>query len=29
MSPPLAQAYASYRQVAGMFLPRFGRANAP
>ena len=25
---PLAQAYASYRQVAGMFLPRFGRANA-
>jgi len=25
---PLAQAYASYRQAAGMFLPRFGRANA-
>jgi protein-S-isoprenylcysteine O-methyltransferase Ste14 len=25
---PLAQAYASYRQVAGMFLPRFGRGRA-
>jgi len=25
---PLAQAYAAYRQVAGMFLPRFGRASA-
>ena len=25
---PLAQAYASYRRGAGMFLPRFGRASA-
>lgn len=25
---PLAQAYASYRQGAGMFLPRFGRSSA-
>jgi len=24
---PLAQAYASYRQVAGMFLPRLSRAS--
>jgi protein-S-isoprenylcysteine O-methyltransferase Ste14 len=25
---PLAHAYAAYRQSAGMFLPRFGRASA-